>query len=123
MGKRRGEAMGSRKQKHIMLDRFLVQHQKNRLEASGELIRVKVQLGVVAKIISSYVGRSSLEGLKGLTGRTNVQGEVVKKLDKIGNDVFIEAFDCVGIVGALVSEEMRSPCFYIRIKIWENTWS
>jgi len=101
--------MGKKRGKHITLDRFLVQNQRNRPGASGELTRVMVQLGTVAKIISSYVRRSTLEGLKGLTGQTNVQGESVKKLDKLGNDVFIEAFEYVGIVGALVSEEMDDP--------------
>jgi len=101
--------MNSWKEKQVTLDRFLVQRQRIRPKASGELTRVMNQLGVVAKIISNYVRRSTLEGLKGLTGRTNIQGEEVKKLDKLSNDVFIEAFEYVGIVGALVSEEMDEP--------------
>jgi fructose-1,6-bisphosphatase I len=95
--------------KHMTLDRFLVQRQQKRPGASGELTRVLEQLGTVAKIISNYARRSALEGLKGLTGETNVQGEEVKKLDKLGNDAFLEAFEYVGIVGALVSEEMDEP--------------
>lgn len=101
--------MDSRKEKHVTLDRFLFKRQRGRPEASGELTRVMNQLGVVAKIISSYVRRSTLEGLKGLTGQTNIQGEEVKKLDKLGNEAFVEAFEYVGIVGALVSEEMEEP--------------
>lgn len=101
--------MVSDRKKHITLDRFLVKRQKHRPEARGELTRVMNQLGTVAKIISSYVKRSSIEGLKGMTGETNVQGEEVKKLDILGNDVFIEAFEYVGIVGALVSEELDKP--------------
>jgi len=93
----------------ITLDRFLAQRQPKHPEASGELTRVLEQLGTVAKIISSHVRRSSLEGLKGLTGKTNIQGEEVKKLDILGNDAFVEAFEYVGIVGALVSEEMDEP--------------
>jgi len=54
--------------------------------------------------------RAALEGLRGLTGAVNVQNEQVKKLDEIGNSVFIEAFEYVSIVGALVSEEMEEPC-------------
>ena len=101
--------MVSKQKKSMTLDRFLVQRQSKRPGASGELTRVMVQLGIVAKIISSHVSRSTLEGLKGLTGETNVQGEEVKKLDKLGNEAFIEAFEYVGIVGALVSEEMEKP--------------
>jgi fructose-1,6-bisphosphatase I len=101
--------MAPKREKRMTLDRFLVQRQRNQPGASGELTRVLVQMGTVAKIISSYVRRSSLEGLKGLTGETNVQGEQVKRLDKLGNDAFVEAFEYVGIVGALVSEEMDEP--------------
>lgn len=101
--------MAARPEKRMTLDRFLVQSQKQNPEASGELTRVLVQLGTVAKVISSHVRRSSLEGLKGLTGETNVQGEEVKKLDVLGNDAFVDAFEYVGIVGALVSEEMDRP--------------
>jgi fructose-1,6-bisphosphatase I len=104
-----GGKMLSKQKKPMTLDRFLVQRQSNQPGASGELTRVMVQLGIVAKIISSQVRRSTLEGLKGLTGETNVQGEEVKKLDKLGNDAFVEAFEYVGIVGALVSEEMEKP--------------
>lgn len=93
----------------MTLDRFLVQRQQSRPGASGELTRVLTQLAVVAKIISSHVKRAALEGLKGLTGETNVQGEEVKKLDELGNEAFVEAFEYVGIVGAIVSEEMDKP--------------
>jgi fructose-1,6-bisphosphatase I len=108
-GDQEEEDMVSKQGKYMTLDRFLVQRQLNQPGASGELTRVLVQLGVVAKIISSHVKRSTLEGLKGLTGETNVQGEEVKKLDKLGNEAFVEAFEYVGIVGAIVSEEMDEP--------------
>jgi len=95
--------------KHVTLDRFLVQRQQAFPGASGELTRVITQLGVVAKIISNYMRRAALEGLLGLTGEVNVQGEEVKKLDELGNTAFVEAFEYVDIVGALVSEELEQP--------------
>ena len=96
-------------EKHITLDRFLVQRQQNYPGATGELTMVIKQMGVVAKIISSYMRRAALEGLKGLTGTENVQGEAVKKLDALGNTVFEEAFDYVDLVGAMASEETTHP--------------
>lgn len=98
-----------KQQKCITLDRFLVQRQQRCPGASGELTMVMNQVGVVAKIISNYMRRAALEGLRGLTGETNVQGEAVKTLDELGNAVFVEAFEYVDIVGALVSEEMDRP--------------
>lgn len=101
--------MGKQPKMQMTLDRFLVRNQPEHHEASGELTRVLDQMGTVAKIISSHVRRSSLEGLKGFTGDTNIQGEKVKKLDILSNDVLVEAFEYVGIVGAVVSEEMDEP--------------
>ena len=54
--------MLSTQKKPLTLDRFLVQRQSNQPGASGELTRVLVQLGIVAKIISSHVRRSTLKG-------------------------------------------------------------
>lgn len=93
----------------MTLNRFLVQRQRVHSKAGGELTRVMDQLGTVGKIISSYMRRSAIEGLIGLTGETNVQGEEVRQLDKVGNMIFVEAFEYVDIVGAIVSEEMDQP--------------
>jgi len=101
--------MPTTQKKYITLDRFLAQRQQGHPEASGELTRVLCQIGVVAKIISGYVRRAAIEGLLGYTGEVNVQGEDVQKMDKLGNDAFVDAFEYVDIVGAIVSEEMEQP--------------
>jgi len=101
--------MAARHQKYITLDRFLVQRQQAHHDASGELTKVMNHLGVVAKIISNYMRRAALEGLLGLADEINVQGEEVKKLDKLGNAIFVESFEYVDIIGALVSEELDKP--------------
>jgi fructose-1,6-bisphosphatase I len=94
---------------HMTLNRFLVQQQHAYPGAAGELTAVMDQLGTVGKIISSSMRRIALDGLTGLTGGLNVQGEEVRKLDELGNTIFIEAFEYVDIVGAVVSEEMDEP--------------
>ena len=90
----------------MTLDRFLVERQDRYPEATGRFTRLMAQVGTAAKIISSYMRRAALEGLLGSVDRENVQGEQVKLLDDIGNQVFLEAFEYVDIVGVLVSEEM-----------------
>jgi len=67
------------------------------------------RMGTVGKIISNHMKRAALDGLRGCTGTVNIQGENVKKLDELGNSIFIEAFEYVDIVGAIVSEEMEKP--------------
>jgi fructose-1,6-bisphosphatase I len=95
--------------KRMTLPRFLVHQQQMHPEASGELTRVILQLSTVAKIIASYARRAALLGIKGLTGETNIQGEEVEKMDSLSNTAFMEAFEYVDIVGAIVSEEMDDP--------------
>jgi len=95
--------------KRMTLERFLVHQQQMYPEASGELTRVILQLSTVAKIIASYARRAALLGIKGITGETNIQGEEVKQMDSLSNTAFMEAFEYVDIVGAIVSEEMDDP--------------
>lgn len=95
--------------KNTTLDRFLTQCQQRYDLATGELTRVLGQIGLVGKIISGFLRRAAQEGLLGLTGEENVQGEEVKKLDQLGNDLFVRSFEYVDLVGALVSEEMAEP--------------
>jgi fructose-1,6-bisphosphatase I len=101
--------MPTTQKKYITLDRFLAQRQQGHPDASGELTRVLCQIGMVAKIISGYMRRAPIEGLLGYTGEVNIQGEDVKKMDKLSNDAFVDAFEYVDIVGAIVSEEMEQP--------------
>lgn len=95
--------------RNTTLDRFLTQCQQRHDFATGELTRVLGQIALAGKIISGAIRRLALEGLTGFTGEENVQGEKVKKLDKIGNDLFVRSFEYVELIGALVSEEMEKP--------------
>lgn len=92
--------------KRVTLNRFLVSRQKRHPNATGHFTRFMGQVGTAAKIIANHMRRAALEGLLGRTGEQNIQGEEVKKLDQIGNEIFVEAFEYVDIVGMLVSEEM-----------------
>lgn len=97
---------GTGGRRHITLNRFLVERQKRYPGATGKFTRFMGQVGTAAKIISNHMRRAALDGLLGQTGERNVQGEEVKRLDQIGNQIFVEAFEYVDIVGMLVSEEM-----------------
>jgi len=96
-------------EKNTTLDRFLTQCQRRHDLATGELTRVLGQIGLVGKFISGFMRRAAQEELLGLTGKENVQGEKVKKLDKLGNDLFVQSFEYVDLIGALVSEELEKP--------------
>lgn len=57
------------------------------------------------KSIAYYIRRASLINLSGLAGSSNTTGDEQKKLDVIGNDVFIAAMRSSHRVKLLVSEE------------------
>lgn len=57
------------------------------------------------KSIAYYIRRATLINLTGLAGSSNTTGDDQKKLDVIGNDVFVSAMRGSGKVRILVSEE------------------
>ncbi len=78
-------------------------------DASGHFSNLIAQLDLAARVIAREINRAGLENVLGSTGDVNVQGEVVQKLDEIGNRTFIEAFRNTGLVCTLASEEMEEP--------------
>lgn len=73
------------------------------LTASNSLLCHALQFSF--KSIAYYIRRASLINLSGLAGATNSTGDDQKKLDVIGNDIFISAMRSSGRVRILVSEE------------------
>ena len=91
----------------LTLSRFIIRSQAEHPEATGEFSSLLSQIGLVGKVIAHDLRRAGLINILGTTGETNVQGEVVKKLDEIANDTFLRAFQGDGLVCALASEEME----------------
>ena len=71
-------------------------------------------LEVVIAAIAEGAGRvheqvqaAALADVLGTTGKTNVQGEVVQKLDSAGSDIFVDVLSKSGRVAAVGSEEIE----------------
>lgn len=64
------------------------------------------------KSIAYYIRRASLINLQGLAGGSNVTGDEQKKLDVIGNDLFVAAMRGSGKVRMLVSEEVEEVIYF-----------
>src|SRR5690606_28096762 len=77
--------------------------------ASGELSTILNRVTLAGRVIANNVLRAGLEGRLGKTGDVNVQGEEVKKLDVVSNEVFREVFERVPVVAAMASEEIAEP--------------
>ncbi|KAI9659743.1 MAG: Fructose-1,6-bisphosphatase [Alyxoria varia] len=89
----------------ITLTRFLNEEQVKHAEATGEFTLLCHALQFAFKSIAYYIRRASLINLSGLAGSSNTTGDEQKKLDVIGNDVFVSAMRSSKRVKLLVSEE------------------
>jgi fructose-1,6-bisphosphatase I len=95
------------------LSRHVLQQFQTFSTEAQDLSALMNRIGLAAKLIARRLTRAGLlEDALGFTGRTNVQGESVKKMDVYANQVFISVFQESGLVCRLASEEMDEP-YYI----------
>ena len=87
------------------LGQFIIERQSEFQYAKGELSRLLRDIGIAAKVISREVNKAGIAEIIGETGEINVQGEDVKKLDMIGNEMFTTTLARGGEVCAFASEE------------------
>lgn len=83
----------------------LLTTQKQHPEATGSFTKLLSELIVAAKIISREVNKAGLVDILGYTGRENIQGEQVQKLDEFANKTIIERMSHTGELCAMASEE------------------
>nr|QJA18298.1 fructose-1,6-bisphosphatase [Monochamus alternatus] len=89
----------------ITLTRFFLEEQKRFKQATGELTQLLNAIQTAVKVVSSAVRKAGITQLFGTVGETNVQGEEVKKLDVLANELFINMLQSSYTVGLLISEE------------------
>ncbi|KMU76504.1 fructose-1,6-bisphosphatase [Coccidioides immitis RMSCC 3703] len=89
----------------ITLTRFLTEEQTKHPEATGDFTLLCHALQFSFKSIAYYIRRASLINLTGLAGSSNTSGVDQKKLDVIGNDLFVASMRGSGKCRILVSEE------------------
>uniref|UniRef100_A0A915MKQ8 fructose-bisphosphatase n=1 Tax=Meloidogyne javanica TaxID=6303 RepID=A0A915MKQ8_MELJA len=89
----------------VTLQRFVLNEQRKYPEATGDLTNLLTCLLTAVKAISSAVRKAGLAQLYGVAGNVNVQGEEVKKLDVLSNELMINMLKSSYTVCAMVSEE------------------
>ncbi|MCJ1253364.1 Fructose-1,6-bisphosphatase [Lignoscripta atroalba] len=89
----------------VTLTRFLTEEQSKHKEATGDFTLLCHALQFSFKSIAYYIRRATLINLTGLAGSSNTTGDDQKKLDVIGNDLFVAAMRTSGKCRLLVSEE------------------
>lgn len=92
----------------ITLDEFIIERQKDVPFATGELSGLLRDIGVACKIVNRDVNKAGLVDVLGNTGKGNVQGEEVQKLDEIANEALIHYLKSSGECCGIASEEEDS---------------
>ena len=84
---------------------ILEQQKQENPEATGAFTTLLNELVVAAKVISREVNKAGLADILGATGKINVQGEQVQKLDQFSHQVIIERMQHIGQLCCMASEE------------------
>ncbi len=91
------------------VERHFLEHKGHNPHATEEFSWLLSGITLATKIIASYIQRAGLLEIMGATGRINVQGEEVQRLDKFANDTLVRCLGYRGNIGILVSEEDEEP--------------
>src|SRR5258707_8649199 len=91
------------------VERHFLEHKGRNPHATEEFAWLLSGITLATKTIAAHVQRAGLLEIIGETGRVNVQGEAVQKLDDFANKVLVRCLGYRGNVGILVSEEDEEP--------------
>ena len=89
----------------ITVSRHIMDSQRLHPEATGELTGLLSDLIVAAKTISAEVNMAGLADVLGMSGKINIQGEHVQKLDDFANNTIKRLMARCGYLCAMTSEE------------------
>jgi fructose-1,6-bisphosphatase I len=89
----------------MTMTRFLLAEQRKHPQATGDLTQLMNAILTAVKAISTAVRKAGIARLYGIAGNTNIQGEEVKKLDVLSNDLFINMLRSSFTTCLMVSEE------------------
>ncbi|MBX3184677.1 MAG: class 1 fructose-bisphosphatase [Polyangiaceae bacterium] len=88
------------------IETFILEGMFQAPAATGTFTSILNQIVLSSKLITGRVRRAGLADLLGHTGGTNVQGEVVQKLDVIANETLIRQLKRRGHCAGCASEEL-----------------
>jgi fructose-1,6-bisphosphatase I len=89
----------------ITVSRHILDSQRLHPDATGALSSLLSELIVAAKTISAEVNMAGLADILGMSGKTNIQGEEVQKLDEFANNTIKRRMARSGFLCVMTSEE------------------
>jgi len=91
------------------LTQFILEEEQDYPEATGDFTALMAAIALAAKLISRETNKAGLVDILGLTGRTNVTGDEIQKLDEWSNETMVRALAPTGLVCVMGSEEAAGP--------------
>jgi len=91
--------------KIVTIERHIIEGERAHPGASGEFSALLRDLTLAFKVIHREVSKAGLVDIIGLTGRENVHGDQVKKLDAFADETVYKAMDHGGHLCIMASEE------------------
>ena len=76
-------------QRIITIERFIIEREHEIPGATGEFSKLLTDIALAAKIVWREVSKAGLVDIIGSTGKVNISGDVVQKLDEFANEIFI----------------------------------
>ena len=87
------------------IESHILSGQRSHPEATGVLTSLLYDMALAGKVIASKTTRAGLAEILGQTGDMNVQGEQVKKLDRLADQTIFNLNHHTGRLAAMASEE------------------
>lgn len=87
------------------IERHILEEQRSHPEATGVLTSLLYDIALAGKVIASKTTRAGLAEILGRTEETNVQGEVVQKLDRFADLTLYRLNYHTGRLAVMASEE------------------
>jgi fructose-1,6-bisphosphatase I len=94
----------------MTLNRFIMSEERRFPTATGEFSDLLTSIALASKLVAREVNRAGLvEDILGATGRVNVHGETVQKLDRYAHTMFVRILQDSGHLSIMASEEHEEP--------------
>jgi fructose-1,6-bisphosphatase I len=101
----------SERKPFVTLQQHIMQQQRKFVTATGDFSLLLSGISLATKAISAAVRRAGINDIIGTTGTTNVQGELVQKLDQFADETIIRSLDYRQVVSTIASEENEQAMF------------
>ncbi len=95
-------------QRIITIERFIIEREHEIPGATGEFSKLLTDLALASKIVWREVSKAGLVDIIGSTGKVNISGDLVQKLDEFANEIFINVMQKGGHLCVMASEESKS---------------